>query len=335
MKILHYSKEVIDNLETTYSVNGSGCEYTLNHPLSLIVDAEFIGKSSNYSNSQGWERDSNKYFKELYEMHPEYFSDSNRVRIMNNKAPIVNDKFLKYFPEYTDYKTQILVLHHIGGDGQMVAIPQDIHSKGFGEIHNVEKNLGIRDIAMTFSNQVEIKIDNMELEKGRRVTYYYDSLKERKGIDDDYKNDSKNESGNNNIIVNKTNNEVNDNYEITKKEKIGTIIKYTAGKIGVKVLSSAIEIGLPIAADLVTDLVFEGIKSKLNISMINKPSIDNEVPDNSNDIPVTILKNTIADSAKKKYTENDVPPGSQHYNTKNGRIYKEKPGYHRTGKKLR
>jgi hypothetical protein len=185
MKILHYSNEVKNNIKTIYTVNGSDCKYTLNHPLNLIIDAEFIGKKSNYANSQGWERDSNKYFKELYEMHPEYFSDSNKVRIMNNKAPIVNEKFLKYFPEYVDYKTQILVLHHIGGDGQMVAIPQDIHSKGFGEIHNVEKSLGIRDIAIEFSNQVENRIDNGEFESGKRVTYYYDSLKERNLINDD------------------------------------------------------------------------------------------------------------------------------------------------------
>ena len=105
MKILHYSNEVKNNIETIYTVNGSDCKYTLNHPSNLIIDAEFIGKKSNYANSQGWERDSNKYFKELYEMHSEYFSDSNKVRIMNNKAPIVNEKFLKLFNDYKNIRT--------------------------------------------------------------------------------------------------------------------------------------------------------------------------------------------------------------------------------------
>lgn len=283
MKILHYSNEVNNNIKTVYTVNGSDCKYTLNHPFNLIIDAEFIGKSSNYANSQGWERDSNKYFKELYEMHPEYFSDSNKVRIMNNKAPIVNDKFLKYFPEYVDYKTQILVLHHIGGDGQMVAIPQDIHSKGFGEIHNVEKSLGIRDIAIEFSNQVENKIDNGEFENGKKVTYYYESLKGLKLIDDDgYRNESKSLSSNNSIVNNK--------HEIDKKEKVGAKILNAFSMKAAECLEFIEEhpvIGK--IAIMACTLAIEEIKNKVSMPIVNKLLNDNQ-PKNKNS-----LKNVVKD----------------------------------------
>ena len=66
----------------------------------------------------------------------------NLLRIQNGKAPIVNEKFLEYFPQYADYLDQPLIHHHIGGGGQAMPIPQDLHSGG-GGVHNVEKQLGI------------------------------------------------------------------------------------------------------------------------------------------------------------------------------------------------
>ena len=184
MKILHYTKEAIDNLNIVYKTKGNE-EYSINYPDNLIIDSDFLGKNINCANSQGWERDCNKYFEVLLKTHPEYFSKNNKEKIENNIAPIVNKKFLEHFPQYGVFLKQKLVVHHIGGDGPMVAISENMHSKGFGEIHNVKKSLGIRDIAMTFSNQVEIQIDNGKLEKGKSVTYYYDNLNEQKLIDDD------------------------------------------------------------------------------------------------------------------------------------------------------
>ena len=45
--------------------------------------------------------------------------------------------------------------HHIGQDGQAVALPQSIH-KGYGEIHTVEHDLGITNKAQEFSNSCDI-----------------------------------------------------------------------------------------------------------------------------------------------------------------------------------
>lgn len=70
--------------------------------------------------------------------HPELFSETNMKRIAKGKAPRVDDTFLEYFPQYKGYKNKKLVHHHVGGGGQAMPIPVNLH-KGFGIVHNVEK----------------------------------------------------------------------------------------------------------------------------------------------------------------------------------------------------
>ena len=84
------------------------------------------------------------YFEKLYEVHPDYFSTAN-IRNLEQGFPIKNDAvFRSHFPEYDipGLRGDYLVHHHIGGGGQAVAVPSKIH-KGFGGIHNNEKQLGI------------------------------------------------------------------------------------------------------------------------------------------------------------------------------------------------
>ena len=127
-----------------------GKDYTINHSKNLVVNMRFKGEGIN-ANSQGWERSSSYYFKSLQSTHPEYFSKKNNALIEMGKAPVVDAKFAESFPQYKEYKGETLIHHHIGGDGQAVALPQSIH-KGYGEIHSVEQNLGITDKAQRFSN---------------------------------------------------------------------------------------------------------------------------------------------------------------------------------------
>lgn len=137
-------------------ISANGKHYNLNHDKELIVDMKFKGQDLKKENvnSQGWERSSSEYFKSLNEKHPEYFSKKNQVLIQNNKSPIVDKQFIEHFPQYKDFQNEKLIHHHVGGDGQAVAVPQSIH-KGFGEIHNVEKNLGITKNGEEFSKKCE------------------------------------------------------------------------------------------------------------------------------------------------------------------------------------
>ncbi|HFK1455569.1 TPA: hypothetical protein ACGXMC_001151 [Bacillus cereus] len=110
----------------------------------LVVDMPYIGKGKQSTNSEGWLRDNKYYFNELYELHPEYFSDAN-IKNLNNGWAIVNDAvFRRHFPQYdiVGLKGKPLVHHHIGGGGQAMAIPQPLHP-GSGGIHNIEKRIGI------------------------------------------------------------------------------------------------------------------------------------------------------------------------------------------------
>lgn len=147
------SKSELNKLRLT----SDGRQYSLNHDIALVIDMKYKGKTASNSNSQGWERNSGYYFKELFKRHPEFFSKKNINRLSKGESPIVDATIVKYFPQYQDYKNEVLIHHHIGKNGQAVAIPASMH-KGSGEIHIYENQLGITENAKFFSTACE-KLD--------------------------------------------------------------------------------------------------------------------------------------------------------------------------------
>ncbi len=148
-----------------------GLQYNLNHPNELVVDMKYTGKNDSKSNAQGWERDSKGFFQQLRDNHPEYFSKKNSIAIEMGLSPTVDAQFVKHFPQYKGYERQTLVHHHIGGDGQAVAIPKGMH-KGFGEIHNVEKKLGITQNCQNFSKRCEMLCEADKTNIGKSAEYF-------------------------------------------------------------------------------------------------------------------------------------------------------------------
>lgn len=140
------SDDVLDKVHTT----STGETYTLRHSDDLKVEMQYLGKGNSNANSQGWERNSAKYFDSLYQSHPEMFSKKNATRVKEGHAPIVDAKMIAHNPGWEQYRNQPLVHHHIGGDGEAVALPKNAH-KGQGEIHNHEKAAGITDNCKSFS----------------------------------------------------------------------------------------------------------------------------------------------------------------------------------------
>lgn len=136
----------------TKRFTSEGKGYTLAHSPSLIVDMRYIGEDKSNANSQGWERSSKYYFNALKNQCPEAFSKKNRYRIEHGEAPRVDRQFINSFPQYKGFVNEQLIHHHIGKDGQAVALPQSIH-KGSGEIHVYEDRLGITDKAKVFSSE--------------------------------------------------------------------------------------------------------------------------------------------------------------------------------------
>lgn len=156
-----------------------GKEYNLNHNEDLVVDMKYYGKDSGKTtNSQGWERSSSEYFKELNKNHPEYFSEKNQKLIERGKSPVVDSKFTEYFPEYKGYENETLVHHHVGGDGQAVAVPASMH-KGSGEIHTVEKQAGITKNGQDFSKKCEKLCENNRENYGKNAKELKQELKKQ------------------------------------------------------------------------------------------------------------------------------------------------------------
>ncbi|MEY9869067.1 putative ribonuclease toxin of YeeF-YezG toxin-antitoxin module [Peribacillus sp. B2I2] len=116
-------------------------EYRADH--RLVTEMNYKGKKKSGTNAAGWERSASKHFNELLDNHPEFFSEANVERIENGLVPVVDYDFIKHFPQYRDTKGDKLIHHHIGGGGQAAAVPQSLH-KGFGGIHNFEKEHNIR-----------------------------------------------------------------------------------------------------------------------------------------------------------------------------------------------
>ena len=158
-----------------------GTEFTLNHPDGLLVDMKYKGQEKSTSNAQGWERSKQYYFKELLEKHPEYFSRYNKARIKNGESPKVDDVFVKHFPEYEKYKGEQMIHHHIGGDGQAVAVPRSIH-RGSGGIHVDERKLGITANAKEYSSLcADITKNHPEME-GKTSKEFRQYIKDNKII---------------------------------------------------------------------------------------------------------------------------------------------------------
>lgn len=150
------SDDVLDKVHTT----STGETYTLRHSDSLKVEMQYLGKGKSNANSQGWERNCAKYFDSLYQSHPEMFSKKNVARLKDGRAPIVDAKMIFHNPGWKQYRNQPLVHHHIGGDGEAVAVPKNAH-KGQGEIHNQEKAAGITDNCKNFSKLCGSKSDSV------------------------------------------------------------------------------------------------------------------------------------------------------------------------------
>lgn len=168
---IHAYRNISDQELKTPRTTSEGKNYTLNHPDELVVNMRYKGEGKSNANSQGWERSSSYYFKELHKNHPEYFSKKNTIRIENGESPKVDSKFVKSFPQYKGYENETLVHHHVGKDGQAVAVPQSMH-KGSGEIHAVENELGITDEARAFSDQCKSMCEQDPSLMGKSADYF-------------------------------------------------------------------------------------------------------------------------------------------------------------------
>jgi hypothetical protein len=67
--------------------------------------------------------------------HPEMFSDANKKLIANSRAPVVDDKWIKYNPNHASYKGGTLTHHHLEQGWEATGIPTKVHQKWHGTLH--------------------------------------------------------------------------------------------------------------------------------------------------------------------------------------------------------
>lgn len=106
----------------------------------LTIEMPYVGKGQRSTNSEGWLRDKDYYWKEVMNKNPEYLSKMNIQKIELGFSPVNDKKFREHFPQYDikELYNDTLIHHHIGGGGQAVAVPAKLHP-GSGGIHNAEK----------------------------------------------------------------------------------------------------------------------------------------------------------------------------------------------------
>jgi hypothetical protein len=98
--------------------------------VSYLDDIIVMPKAKWYQSksSLGFLRDHQFYFKELIKKHPEYFDARNLRRVFyEGRAPIVNERWLKYHPGHAGFKGDVLHHHHLGHGERALAIPSQAH----------------------------------------------------------------------------------------------------------------------------------------------------------------------------------------------------------------
>lgn len=128
----------------------------------------FLGKKNSRTNAQGWLRSSEYYYNQLIKQYPQCMSPANLQRIANKQYKLIeaDSTFVGCFPEYANCLGDVLRHHHIGEDGQVAAIPISIHSKGHGEIHNVEIKIGVTGKAKDYSVHIEEALEEGTIQAG-------------------------------------------------------------------------------------------------------------------------------------------------------------------------
>lgn len=170
---------------------GEAAEFSVAYNKSLVVNMPYGGKGKKLTNEQGWLRDLNYYYEELLLKNPEFFSKKNIEKIKNRRSPYCDQTFVTYFPEYNCYIGSKLIHHHIGRDGQVVAVPSDIHV-GQGGVHLVERVIGIDTNAINFSSKVAEAVDAGVIFKWEEANQYVNEVSNSRANDVQAKSDNSN-----------------------------------------------------------------------------------------------------------------------------------------------
>jgi filamentous hemagglutinin len=98
-----------------------------------IDTSSFSGPKTKY----GGRRNSRAFWKQWSNRYVETLNETNLALIKKRQSPIVNDTWIKVFPEHADYMGETLIHHHLDYGVNAIPLPKSLHQDqpGWGIWH--------------------------------------------------------------------------------------------------------------------------------------------------------------------------------------------------------
>jgi hypothetical protein len=92
------------------------------------IDMPWVGRGAGISSSElGYLRDHEFFWSQYIERYPGRLSPENVARVIDRRAPIVDDAWLEFHPQHAAYRYEILEHHHVGQGTRAVPLPEGLH----------------------------------------------------------------------------------------------------------------------------------------------------------------------------------------------------------------
>lgn len=85
----------------------------------------------------GGTRNARQFWSQWSDAFPETLSDANVARVRMGQSPVVDDTWIREFPEHADYSGETLIHHHLDYGADAIPLPGSVHSQqpGWGIWH--------------------------------------------------------------------------------------------------------------------------------------------------------------------------------------------------------
>jgi hypothetical protein len=97
----------------------------------MHVDAREFTSSTSVT-SEGAARNAKQFWKLWAEKYPETLAPSNLADIRKGVSPMVDDVWIKHFPEHQRFLGETLEHHHLNHGNITVALPETVHRRRMG-----------------------------------------------------------------------------------------------------------------------------------------------------------------------------------------------------------
>jgi filamentous hemagglutinin len=97
-------------------------------PMAIDTAAYKVGDRT----MNGGVRNARQFWKDWSATYSDTLSEANAARVSLKQSPIVDDVWIKSFPEHAAYKGETLVHHHLDYGPKAVPLPGTVHSRNPG-----------------------------------------------------------------------------------------------------------------------------------------------------------------------------------------------------------